>query len=239
MGLSNDWNLARVKGQIKAQTSSLSQQESGMVEGQLNDTFHQSLLSVRSALDILVDDEYRIVGSDTTVPGTFSTSSSGYTDNTGDPIAAGTVFDMNPSKLSLFGVTQFSGEIPIFPKKKFDALRSVLRTYNTDFATTKGIATVYSTTIGTVVIAVYGNPTATTAPTFNFVYLRQPTRETTDANTVDIPDRWVPLVIDHCTAQIFKKLSKTVPQDIEGRMRADVVNIVQMIKSNFNPQTAR
>ena len=239
MGLSNDWSLARVKAQVRAQTSLLSQQESGLIESQLNDLVHESVLSVRGALDILVDDEYRIVGSDTTVPGTFSTSSSGYSDNSSDPIAAGTVYDLNPSKLSLFGVTQYSGEIPIFSKKKFDALRSVLRTNTSDFAVTKGIATIYSTTTGTVVIAVYGYPTANTAPTFNFIYLRQPTRETTDANTIDVPDRWVPLVIDHCTAQIFKRLSKAVPQDIEARLKADVVSIAQMINSNFSPQTVK
>lgn len=239
MGLSNDWTLGRAMGQVRAQASSLSQQESGMLDSQLKDTFHESLLSVRSVLDILVDDEYRIVGSDTTVPGTFSTSSSGYTDNTGDPIAAGTVYDLNLTKVSLFGLTQFAGEIPFFSKKRFDALRSTLRTYNTDFATTKGIATIYSTTTGTVVIAVYGNPTATTAPTFAFTYLRQPTKEATLTNTVDIPDRWVPLVIDHCTAQVFKKMSKTVPVDIEARMRADVLNISQLLKANYTPQTVK
>lgn len=210
-----------------------------MIETQLNDLVHESLLSVRGALDILVDDEYKIVGSDTVVPGTFSTSSSGYTTNTSDPIAAGTIYDMNPSKMSLFGLTQFVGEIPIFTPKKFNALRSVLSTYNSDFAVTKGIATVYSTTTGTVIIAVYGYPTATTAPTFSFTYLRQPTRETTDTNTVDLPDRWVPLMIDHCTAQIFKRLTKTVPQDIDARMRADVNNIVQLLNANFTPQTVR
>jgi len=238
MGISNDWSLTRVKSQVRAQTSTLSAQESGMIETQLNDLVHESLLSVRGALDILVDDEYRIVGSDTTVPGTFSTSSSGYSSNVSDPIASGTIYDMNTSKMSLFGVTQYTGEIPIFTKKKFDALRSVYGT-NTDIATTKGFATVYSTTTGTVIIAVYGNPTANTAPTFNFVYLRQPTRETTDTNTLDLPDRWIPLMIDHCTAQIFKRLSKTVPQDIDARMRADVNNIAQLIHANFSPQTVR
>jgi hypothetical protein len=239
MGLSNDWTLTRVKAQVRAQTSLLSQQESGMIESQLNDLVHESVLSVRGALDILVDDEYRISANNPTVPGTFSTSSSGYCDNSGDPIASGTIYDMNLKNMSLFGVTQYSGEIPIFSKKKFDALRSVLRNNTTDFAVTKGIATVYSTTTGTVIIAVYGYPTANTAPTFNFIYLRQPTRETTDTNTIDLPDRWVPLLIDHCTAQIFKRLSKTVPPDIDARLKADVTNIAQMINTNFNPQTVR
>ncbi len=239
MGLSNDWTLSRVKSQIRGQTSTLSAQESGMIETQLNDLVYESLLSVRGALDILVDDEYRIVGSDTTVPGTFSTSSSGYASNVSDPIAIGTIYDLSPSKLSLYGLTQYSGEIPIFTKKKFDALRSVLRTYNTDFAVTKGIATVYTTTSGTVVIAIYGYPTANTAPTFSLTYLKQPTRETTDTNTIDLPDRWIPLMIDHCTAQIFKRMGKTVPQDIDARMRTDVISIAQMIKTNFTPQTVR
>jgi hypothetical protein len=235
MGLSNDFTLGRAMAQVRAQTSSLSQQETGILDGQLIDFIHQSLLSVRSALDVLVDSEYKIVGAG----GTFSTSSSGYADNSAFPVLQGVIWDLNPSKLSLMGVTQFVGEIPIFTKKKFDALRSVLRTYNTDFATTKGIATVYSTTTGTVVIAIYGNPTATTAPTFLFTYMRQPTRETTLTNTIDIPDRWVPLVIDHCTAQIFKRAGKGTPVDIEARMKADVVNIAKMINANFSPQTVR
>jgi hypothetical protein len=219
-----------------------------MLDSIFNDLIHQSLLSVRGAIDFLVDDDYRITSSDTTVPGTFSTSSSGYTDNTGDPIAVGTIYDMTPKNLSLRGLTQFVGEIPIFLKDSFDAKRSVLRTYNSDFAVTKGIATVYSTTSGTVIIAVYGYPTATTAPTFELTYLRQPTKlqfnagetpATTDAKTVDIPDRWVSLVIDHCSAQIFKRLGKGVPDDIEARMRADVKNVSTMLSSNFNPQTVR
>jgi hypothetical protein len=198
----------------------------------MNDLIHQSLSTIRSILDVLVDDSYRVI----TNP-TFTTFTSGYSDTTGNNIAAGTIYDLN--KISLFGLTQITGEIPVFDKKNFDARRTVLPTYNTDYASGKGIATAY-TVSGAVLVAIFGNPASgTTAPTANLTYLRQPNHETTDSNTVDIPDRWVPLVIDHCTAQIFKRTTKQIPTDIEARIRVDVANISQMLHARINPQTVK
>jgi hypothetical protein len=222
MGLSSSsFTLLKVKSEVRAQTSTISQQESGVIELQLNDLVHHALTNVRSALDRLVDDFYRVEISVT--PGT--PSSGLYTCTV---LSAGTVWDLN--KVSLWEGTL--KEIPIYPRRQFDGLRSIYT--STDFGTTKGIATIFTLAAGTIQILVFSQAASLTG--LNLIALRPPTKETTDANTVDLPDRWVPLAIDHCTMLVFRRLAKQPPAEVEGRVTAQANMIASLLGAQIDPQ---
>lgn len=301
MGLSANYTLARFKQEVRAQTSTLSQQESGLIDNQLNELVYHALMNVRSALDKLVDDQYRVqtaltVGS---ITAGFATATA---------LVAGTVYDF--MKVSLFNST--FKEIPLYPRRQFDAYRrlytggvnsavnitgatnaspivitatthglatgdvtviasvggntaangtwtvSVLTAntfsldgsagnaaYTSGGTSTKAtdlrnkcIASLYSNTDGAAVVDFYcGYATGAFPITTTLTHLATPIKETVDGNTIDLPDRWVPLAIDHCVLLIFRRLAKQAPADIENRVSSTAVSIAQMLAVNADPQT--
>lgn len=224
MGISADWTLANARAQVRAQSSTISKQTSGVLDKQLNDLFHASLVIVRSTLDKLVDDYYKVVSGTLA----FSAASSGLSALTTPLSAAARPYDMRVSKNSLFDTTY--KEIPLYNKMEFDARRTVISV--SDLGLTGAIGTIYMTTSGTVQIDTYVGNTAPAGCVLT--YLRPPTKETTDTNTVDLPDRWVPLAIDHCTQALFRRVGKAAPADVEQRVQTNASVIAQMLNANVD-----
>jgi hypothetical protein len=221
MGLSADWTLARAKAYIREQTNTLSQQESGITDTQLTDLIHQSICSIRTLLDRIVDDFYRA-----TQTITFGAASSGLSTAT----ALSTTnrpYDFN--KVSLYDTTY--KEIPIYNKQMFDAQRTVQTVAS--LGTVGAFATIYSISDGTVQILAFVGNAAPAAATLT--YIRPISKVTTESATLDIPDRWVPSVLDHCILQVFRRVSKTPPDNIEQRVRADAGHIAQMLSLDIQP----
>jgi len=220
--LSKDWTLSRAKAYIRMQTGSLSQQESGIIDTQLTDLIHQSLLSMRTLLDVIVEDFYKA-----TQTITFSSASSGLC--AGTPLT-GTTRPYDLKKVSLYDTTY--KEIPIYSKRTFDAMRTVLTVAN--LGTTGAIAGIYSISTGTVEIDAYVGNAAPAAATLT--YIRPITKQTDDGYTLDMPDRWMPAVLDHCVLQVFRRLSKTPPENVEKQVRDNVGHIAQLLSVNMNAQ---
>lgn len=224
MGLSKNYTLSRFKSEVRAQTSTLSQQDSGVIELQLNDLTNHAIMNVRNVLDRLVDDQYRVQVA--VVVGT--SISSGFV--TSDAITAGTLYDF--LKVSLYSTTY--KEIPIYTRRQFEAYRTLYTAGASGDLASNCIATLYRNAAGAALFDFYcGTADGSFPGTTTMTYLRRPNRETTEANTVDLPDRWVPLAIDHCVLLLFRRLSKQPPADAEARVNSTAGIIAQML--NINP----
>ncbi len=213
--LSKDYTLARAKAHIRQQTNTLSEQESQIIDTQIIDLIHQSVLSVRTLLDRIVEDFYKA-----TQTITFGAASSGLCDGTA---LSGTSRPYDLKKVSLYDTTY--KEIPIYSKRMFDAMRTVIST--TNLGTTGAIAGIYSTSTGTVKIDAYVGNAAPAAATLT--YIRPVSKQTDSSYTLDIPDRWMPSVLDHCILQIYRRLQKIPPENIERQVRDNVGYISQLL----------
>lgn len=202
--------LANFKAQVRGQLGAVSDQESGILNIEMNDLVHQSITSVRTLLGKLLNDFYRTRNTSLTVAG----SNPNYTAD----ISALEIFDVNDMSLYTSGL----GEIPIVSGKKFNAYRSLYTA--AEIGTGDGIATVANTTTAAAtqsVLTIYIYSNAAAAPTpAELVYSRYPKKVTTDANTLDLPETFIPLARDICTLYVEKRLSRTPS--------ADVVNAVNM-----------
>jgi hypothetical protein len=213
--LSADWTLGRAKAYIRLQTGSLNQQESQIIDTQLTDLVHQSLLSIRTLLDRIVEEHYKA-----TQTITFGAATNGLC--SGTPLT-GTARPYDLKKISLFDTTY--KEIPIYSKRTFDAMRTVLTVAN--MGTTGAIAGIYSLTAGSVEIDAYVGNAAPAAA--ELTYIRPIIKQTDDSYTVDIPDRWMPSVLDHCVLQVFRRLAKVPPENVEKQVRDNVGYISQLL----------
>jgi hypothetical protein len=213
--ISADWTLARAKAYIRLQTGSLSQQESQILDTQLTDLVHQSILSMRTLLDRIVEEYYKAIQTIT-----FGAASSGLC--AGTPLT-GTARPYDLKKISLYDTTYL--EIPIYSKSMFDAMRTVLST--SDLGTTGAIAGIYSISTGTVEIDAYVGNAAPAAA--SLTYIRPVIKQTDEAYTLDMPDRWMPSVLDHCVLQVFRRLAKSPPENIEKQVRENVGHIASLL----------
>jgi hypothetical protein len=213
--LSADWTLARAKAYVRNQTNTLSQQESRIIDTQLTDLVHQSLLSIRTMLDRIVEGSYKATQSVT-----FGAASSGLC--AGTPLT-GTNRPYDLKKVSLFDTTY--KEIPIYSKAMFDAMRTVQTT--TSLGTLGAFAGIYSLSAGTVEIDAFVGNAAPAAATLT--YIRPIIKQTDDAYTIDMPDRWVPSALDHCVLQVFRRLAKIPPANVEEQVRLDTEHIAKLL----------
>lgn len=196
------YTLASFKANVRNQSGTMSQQESGIIETQMNDIVHNAILLVRSLMGRMVDGFYIT----NTTLGSI-TITSGYGTIT---IATYSIADVNG--ISLYDATL--KEIPVLPVSKFNAIRTLY-----SLTTTQAIASVFSTS-GTPNILSIAIATGAVGPltTVQINYPRNPVKVSADADTIDIPDYLVPIAQDIATVSIFRKLSKAAPSDLEGRV---------------------
>ena len=216
--LATTTTLANMKAQVRGQLGAVSEQESGILSIEMNDIIHQAITNLRAILGKLVADFYRTKG---------SISPTGTTPDFSITVAAKEIADVND--VALYNATL--KEIPIVSAKKFNALRTLYSA--SEIGTTHGFATIANTetalaTQSVLTLYIYSNVASqTTLASTEFYYSRFPKKVTTDADTLDLPEIYIPIARDIATVYVEKRLSRTPS--------ADVVNAIKM---NLDPLVA-
>lgn len=227
--LATTTTLKNFKAQIRSQLGAVSQQESGIIDLEMNDIIHQAITSLRTTLGNIIKDFY-------ITKGTIVSSSdmSGSVPNYTVNIATREIADIHD--INLFHST--FGEIPVLPRAKFLLIKS---TYSaSDIGTTKAIATIANTetalaTQSVLTIYVYSNASATSA--FNnteFWYPRYPKKVVADTDTLDLPELYVPLARDIATIYMEKRLSRTPSGDVINSIKATLDPLVSLGITKLN-----
>jgi len=217
--------LGNLKAQIRGQLGAVSEQESGILTIEMTDIIHQAITNLRTVLGSIINDFYRTKG---------TISPTGTTPNYSASIAALEISDIHD--LALFNST--FGEIPIFSLKKYNAYRSLYS--STDVGTTKAFAAVANTetalaTQSVLTLYVYsGAATATPLASTEFSYTRVPKKVTVDANTIDLPEVYVPLVRDIATIYVQKRLDRTPSADVINAIKNTLDPLVALGVSDNN-----
>lgn len=223
--LSVTWTLSAVKANIRDKTRTLSTQEFLVLEPQLNDIVHFAIQTTRAIVGKFLDPFYTEKKTDFAFTGTMPN----YTGS----IAAQLVSDV--LAIRLYQATL--KEIPIVSNVQFNALRTVYSA--TDIGATRGFATVYLTaaTPSVLTIALFSNIAA--APTaVELSYPRNPIKVITDADTIDIPDQYVPTVINAAARDVFLKLGKQPPSELEATFAAQLNAQLAQYNLQVSPQKA-
>jgi hypothetical protein len=218
----SNYTLAAFKAFVRAQTGAMSQQESGLLELQLNDIVHNAIVFVRSILGRAIDGFYnteQVLGS--------ITFSSGWGSIT---IATYSIADIN--KIRIFDPTL--KEIPVLSYTKFNALRSVYS--SSDISSTHAIATVAASSGTPNVLKIEFFSASGTITTATLYYPRNPVKVTTDTDTLDLPDHLIPIAQDVATVSVFKKLKKEPPADANQNVMSFVQGQIQQLGYKVSPQ---
>lgn len=221
------YTLGSFKANVRRASSTLSQQESGLIELQLNDIIHGSVMLVRALMGKLIDKFYitRQSLSMTIASGAGNVDISSYS-----------IADM--TKISLFdsSATTLMKEIPVLSNADFNALRTLYST--TDMLAGTAIATIKSTGTGPFVNKLYIHTKSDTADTetLHMFYPRNPIKVVTDIDSIDLPDFLIPIAQDIATVNIFRKTSKTPPAEIESRVTGFINSQVAMLGLKVSPQ---
>jgi hypothetical protein len=219
----SNYTLASFKAVVRTQSNSLSQQETGLIDLQLNDIIHNAVLLVRSMMGRVLDPWYTVeatLGS-TTITAGFGTIT----------IATLSIADVN--KITLYDPTLL--EIPVVPYVQFNALRALYT--SAQIGTTDAIACVEAET-GTPNVLSIAFYTGASSPltTVTIQYPRNPVKVTIDIDTIDLPDHLIPIAQDMATVSIYRKLSKTAPTDVESRVTNFITSQVAQLGLKVSPQ---
>ena len=182
-----------------------------MIDAQLEDIIHQSVMMVRSLLGRSIDEYYR---RKVTLASISLSSSFGSTSLATYPIT-------DPMRISIWDPAL--KEVPVVPQERFSAIRTLYT-----MSTTQGIATVYqdggaSNAFTLAILTGAVSPVTT----LQMTYLAAPSKPATDATYIDLPDHVVPMMLDTAVVQVFRKLSKQPPVEVEQRLQASVQNFLQ------------
>jgi len=217
------YTLASFKAVVRTQSNSISQQESQLIDLQLNDIIHNSIMLVRTMLGRALDAFYnteQLLGS--------ITLTSGY-----GTITIATYSIAEIIKCRLFDPTL--KEIPIVSNLKFNALRSLYT--NTMIGAVDGFATIaaQAATPNVLKVELFTGATGTVT-TLNLYYPRNPVKVTVDTDTVDLPDHLVPIAQDMATFSVYRKLSKTPPADADARVTSFIQGQMSQLGFEISPQ---
>ena len=218
--------LALFKANVRLLSGTLSQQESGLIELQLNDIVHFAVTNVRVLAGKFIDGFYTVLDEGLTFAGNPSIPDYSAT------LAGSDIADIN--KMTLFSETL--GEIPLVARTQFNAVRALYPP--TDIGATAGIASVSITTASPPVLNVdlYSNSAA--APTdVDLTFVRNPSKVVLDIDTMDLPESLIPIAIDFAVANSLKKIGKPVPEDVMGRLTAYLGIQAQQLGLKLSPQT--
>lgn len=198
--------LLRMKAMVRGQLGAISDQESGVLDLEVADFIHQAILSVRTILGGLIDHFYETqetLGSITITAGEGS-------------VTVATSQIANVDKVKFVDPT-----VKSIILKKVDEYNSIKRLYTAaEIGATNGVAALIATTSGTppslvptLKVFIY---TGATGPlvTVLMIYPRYPTKVIVDADTLDIPEVYTPLVRDISTLYMAKRLSRQPAQDV-------------------------
>lgn len=219
----SNYTLASFKAVVRTQSNSLSQQESGIIDLQLNDIIHNAVLLVRTMLGRAIDSFYMTQ----VTLGTISlTSGLG-------AVTIATYSIADPTRVSIFDPTL--KEIPVLSATQFNALRALYTT--TQVGATAGFATIEAAagTPNVLKVEIYTGASGTITTALLY-YPRNPEKVTTDANTIDLPDHLIPIAQDMATVSIYRRLSKQAPLDVENRVTSFINSQVSQLGLKITPQ---
>ncbi len=217
--LATTTTLGNMKAQVRGQLGAVSEQESGIISIEMNDIIHQAITNLRTILGSILNGFYRTKG---------AVTPTGTTPNYSISVAATEIADIHD--VALYNPT--FGEIPIFNLKKFNAYRTLYS--STDIGTTKAFATIANSetalaTQSVLTLNIFsGAATSTPLAATEFSYTRYPKKVTSDINTLDIPETYIPLVRDIATVYVEKRLSRTPSADVVNSIKTTIDPLVAL-----------
>lgn len=202
----------------------MSEQESGIIDNEMNNLVHTAIQNTRSVLGKLVDNFYMTRKTDLAFSGTTP-------DFTASVAAVG-IADVNA--ISLYHATL--KEIPLVTPRRFDAIRTLYAA--SDIGTTKGVATIASTDATPNVLTIYLYSNIAAAPSsVTLSYPRNPKKITVDSDTLDIPENFIPIARDICTLYVIKKLERQASPDVVNALTAQLNPYMAQLGLNLSPNT--
>ena len=199
------YTLASVKANVRQQSGTLSVQDSQIIDPQMNDIIHNSVLLVRSIMGRSID-EFYLMNS----PLHAITMTNGFGSSSISSISIANLRGITIRDSSL-------GVIPVLSHRDFNHISSLYTP--TEMGTKGAIATVETLESSPVVLSIEFYSGANTISNPRLYYSRNPYKITTDTDTIDIPDYLVPIVQDSATVSVFRLLVKTPPVEIENRVK--------------------
>lgn len=217
--LSINNSLGTIKANIRSQTGTLSPQESGLFELQINDIVHNAALFVRNLLGRFVDAFY---------------STSATATEASNLIVISTLELDDVNRLTLYDATH--GVIPFVSNHLFYQMQTLYT--STQLADTI-LATVSNilATDNKLQIKTYRGTNKTSPGTLTLVYPRTPNKATADATKVDIPDTYVPLVQDCATLYVLRKFNKPIDGALEARVTTALASYGAQLGLEVSPKT--
>jgi len=221
------YTLASFKANVKNLSNALSTQETGIIDNQINDIIHNSVLFMRSLLGRSLDGFYNT----TATLGTLSMTA-GYGSVT---IASYSIADIN--RMSLYDPTL--KEIPIVSNTQFNSFRTIYTGGSGGtIGATGAVATIFNSagTPNVLKLGLFTGSASSSITTVELTYPRNPVKVTTDADSLDLPDHLVPITQDVAVVSIFRKLSKNPPADVESRVTSFVASQLNQLGLKVTPQ---
>lgn len=196
--------LAQFKERVRAQSNTISPQESGVIEPELTNLIHAAVVQIRATLDKLVDQHYAITET--------VTEDSNLID-----ISTKDISDIN--RITLYDATH--GAVPLVTSSDFDSLLTVFK--NTTLATEYLFGCVKNILSGgdnKLCIKTARGTSKATPGTLTLTYPRNPVKATLEAGKIDLPEKYIPAAQDLATTMVYRKLMKTPPVDVDRRLSA-------------------
>jgi hypothetical protein len=221
-----NYTLSSFKANVRSASGTLSQQESGIIDLQLIDLIHNSVLMVRAMMGKMINNFYvtRQALSMTISSGAGSVDISTYS-----------IADINGISLFDSSATTLLKEIPIVSNAQFNAIKTLYpvasMSLTSAVATIKSSGTPYANKI-----YLHGNSALADTETLHMFYPRNPVKVTADADTIDLPDFLIPIAQDMTTISVFRRLSKAAPMDIENRVTSFINSQVNQLGLQVSPQ---
>lgn len=214
--LATTTTLQSFKAQVRGQLQAQSLQETGVFDPEMNDIVHQSVSTVRAVMGTVLDAFYR---TKTTL------SPTGTTPNFSISIATNEIADIRD--IALYNSTL--KEIPIMPLRKFNNIRALYSA--SEIGTTNGIAAVANTATGlttqsVLTVYIYSNvANQSTLASTEFSYSRYPKKVTVEADTLDLPEIYIPLARDICTLLLAKRLDRKPSPDLVEAVKSQLAAV--------------
>lgn len=197
------FTLKQIKANILTKTGKLSRRDMELIEPQFNNLIYDSILVLRANAGSALDEWYTTKRDLGTL-----TLSSGY----------GTVSIAVPSISDIGKVRFYDATIGEIPKLSLDDFYAQKRLYSSsEFTTIDAIATILNvsavadTAPWVLNVAIY---TGATSPvtTIEMHYPRNPSKTTTETDTLDIPDLYATAIEDMVVKLIFQRLAQQITQ---------------------------
>jgi hypothetical protein len=210
--------LKSFRTQVRAATGAIDPQTSSLLDLTLNDLVHQSVMMVR------------VIGARALDP-LYQTQSTAVTEAAG-LVTANTLDAIDGSRFTLYD--SVDGDIPIVPSEQFYGLRSL---YSSSDLASAIFAHLRSKTDGAITFEIYrgSSETKDAGSTTTVMYFRAPSKATTDAAMIDLPESYIPIAIDVATVMAFRLLGKVPPTDLERRVK----DFISMKISEATPKGGR